>query len=316
MKKSVFEIITERVLSLLNDGIIPWRKPWKVAEGAPMNLVSKKPYRGINVWLLASLGYSSPWFLTFKQAQALGGSVNSGERGCPVVFWNFTEKAKTTEDRATGETKTKNVKTAFLRYYTVFHISQCTLPESKLPPVEEPVYTNTDPIESAEAIVAAMPNRPTITETDKDRACYSPAFDVVNIPRPEFFENMAKRYGVLLHELCHATGAASRLNRPGIANFDRFGSEQYGLEELVAEFGSSFLMATAGIEAETLENSAAYIQNWSKAIKKDPRMIIMAAAQGEKAARYILGDLVEIEDEPEIEGEQIEEEIVTKQKAA
>lgn len=299
MKKSVFEIVSERILTHLEQGVIPWRKPWMVAGNAPRNLVSGKSYRGINIWLLSALGYESPHFLTFRQCKELGGTVKAGSKSCPIVYWSFTEKE--VEDAATGEKKIRRV--GFLKYFSVFNLEQVELPEGKMPKAEEPVNPDTDPIEAAEAIVKGMPGAPAIIETAEDRACYLPFMDVVRIPRPEFFKSMAGRAAVLFHELSHATGHESRLNRPGVAKFDRHGSEQYGFEELIAEFSASYLCAMAGVENETIENSAAYIQGWSKAIRKDPKLIVQAASQGEKAARYILGEAAEKGEPEEIEEE-------------
>ena len=114
-----YDVITDRILAQLEAGTVPWRKPWNGKAGMPKNLKSGKDYRGINVFLLHSLGYESPYFLTFKQAKAKGGHVSKGEKGCPVVFWKWLEVDRNDD----GEPTTRRV--PMLRYYTVFNVAQC-----------------------------------------------------------------------------------------------------------------------------------------------------------------------------------------------
>src|SRR6266403_4522451 len=116
---SVYEIVTEQVIKQLESGVAPWRKPWRTEM--PANLVSKKEYRGINVFLLAVQGYGSRYWLTYRQAQSLDGSVRKGEHGSKVVFWKIDEYRK--EDKETGETESR--KSILLRYYTIFNLEQC-----------------------------------------------------------------------------------------------------------------------------------------------------------------------------------------------
>jgi hypothetical protein len=146
---SVYEIVTERILAELENGQVPWRKPWRTLP--PANLISKKPYRGINVFLLALAGYGSQYWLTYRQAQALGGNVRRGEHGTKIVFWKFDKYETGTAD---GETEERT--SAFLRYYTVFNLEQCDGLKALL------ALPLARPIESAEAIVQAMPNPPAL----------------------------------------------------------------------------------------------------------------------------------------------------------
>src|ERR1039458_5258215 len=146
---SVYEQITERIIALLEKGTVPWRKPWKAQTGLPRNLVSKKPYRGINVFLLHAMNFESPYWLTFHQARELGGTVRKGEKACPVVFWKQLE----VEDEVTGEKE----KVPMIRFYYVFNVSQCDgLTNLPAPAVETPFSPPTKP----EEIVAFMPKRP------------------------------------------------------------------------------------------------------------------------------------------------------------
>ncbi len=285
MNDKVYQIITDRITELLEKGTVPWNKPWTSNQSnlLPRNFLSKKPYRGINTFLLHAMGYSSPFWLTFKQAQALKGNVRKGEKSTPIVFWKWLD---TDEATSTGKTK----KVPMLRYYSGFNLEQCEGIE--LPPVTEPAPTRThDPIASAEAIVAAMPNRPAI-EIKGGQACYSPALDLVRMPAPETFCGEQEYYSTLFHELTHATGHQTRCNRKGIAGTDgewsRFGTAPYAREELVAEMGAAFLSGHAGILNRTVDNSAAYIQSWLGRLKEDCKLVVTAAAQAQKASDYIL----------------------------
>jgi len=277
----VYEIITETIIKKLEEGTIPWHMPWS-ADG-PQNLISDKPYRGINIFLLGSLGYMSPYWLTFKQAQSLGGHVNKGEKGTPVVFWKTYSKMETDPDSQKTEKKSRFV----LRYYSVFNIEQCNLPAEEVPQAD-PTTKEFDPIPKAETVVEAMPNAPAITHQSQ-RACYSPLLDVVNMPQPESFDTPENYYSTLFHELTHSTGHESRLNRKGIIDPVRFGSHSYSKEELVAEMGAAFLSGHCGIEDRILDNSAAYINGWLGRLRNDSKLVVMAAAKAQKASDYILG---------------------------
>ena len=211
--------------------------------------------------------------MTYKQANLLGGHVKVGEKGIPIVFWNFI---------IDKESETKK-KLPFLRYYTVFNASQCEnieIPASPQRPFNE--------IEECERIVSEMPNAPTIKH-GAPYAAYSPVTDVVKIPARERFDSAEDFYSTMFHELSHASGSLLRLNRPGITKDLEFGSECYSEEELIAELSSAFLCAKAGIVANTIHNSASYISGWLKALRNDKRMIVLAAGQAQRATDYILG---------------------------
>jgi len=274
-RQSVYEIITSQILAELEKGVVPWRKPWRTLP--PANLVSKKPYRGINTFLLALAGYGSQYWLTYRQAQALGGNVRRGERGAKIVFWKFNEYETETAD---GETENRT--SAFLRYYTVFNLEQTEGLKAllALPPAR--------PIESAEAIIAGMPNPPAYQQGFL--ACYSPSNDTVTMPSPNAFSSRAEYYSTKFHELTHATGHAKRLGREGFDKPQEFGSESHSREELVAEMGSAMLCGVAGIEQNTLANSAAYLKSWITRLKSDSRLVISAASAAQKAADYIRGE--------------------------
>jgi antirestriction protein ArdC len=280
---SIYEIITEQILKKLEAGEIPWHKPWTGGE-YPKNLVSKKEYRGINLFLLDCQKYSSPFWLTYKQATDLGGFVRPGEKGSKVVFWK-TEKSKD-EDRPEDDSDQKNYK-FILRYYIVFNLDQCDgIDEKKIPQTEK--KPNFQPLSECESILNGMPNKPLI-KFEESRAYYRPSEDFVNMPKPEIFDKPEFYYSVLFHEIGHATGHQSRLGRHKQSEMSSFGSENYSKEELVAEMTASFICGKCQIEQETIENSAAYIQSWLKALKNDSKMVVLAAAQAQRAADYIQG---------------------------
>jgi antirestriction protein ArdC len=282
-----FAIITERVIALLEQGTIPWQKPWQGAEQAPQNLVSRKPYRGVNVFLLHAMHYTSPFWLTFKQAQELGGHVRKGEKACPVVFWKWLDVVG---ENGEGDGETKRV--PFLRYYSVFNVAQCDGIEGHVPAVPGGNARTHKPIEEAERIVANMPKRPEIRQA-LDRAFYSPSGDYVGMPSLEHFKSAEDYHSVLFHELTHSTGHESRLARKGVSGTDgewsSFGSAPYAKEELVAEMGAAFLCGQAGIVERTINNSAAYVASWLARLKDDSKLVVQAAAQAQKAADFILG---------------------------
>ena len=269
-----YDVITENIIKRLEAGIVPWHRPWVGSQNAPTNLVSRKPYRGINPLILASAGYASPFWLTFKQAQSLKGSVRKGEHGQKIVFWNVGEREKTDGSKE---------RSFLLRYYTVFNALQCdglTIPELE-------TRTN-NPILTAENIALGY-SGPTLDWTSSG-AWYRPATDHISMPPKATFKSSEAIYATLFHEMGHSTGHASRLNREGIAKHNGFGSELYSKEELIAEMTSAFLCADAGIDTEgILDNSAAYLASWIKVLKGDSKLIVSAAAGAQKAAGLILG---------------------------
>jgi len=260
------------VIKQLESGVAPWRKPWRTLP--PANLNSKKPYRGINVFLLAFAGYGSQYWLTYRQAHALGGNVRSGEHGTKIVFWKFDKFETETTDRETEERKG-----AFLRYYTVFNLEQTEGLKALL--ALPPAF----PIESAEAITAGMPNPPAFEQAAQ--AAYIASRDTVTMPSRTAFESQAEYYSTLFHELTHSTGHAKRLAREGFDTPQKFGSDSYSREELIAEMGSAMLCGVAGIEQATISNSAAYLQSWIRRLKADSRLVVSAASAAQKAADYI-----------------------------
>ena len=284
VKRDVYHIVTERIIEKLEHGVVPWRQPWQDA-GLPQNLITKRPYRGINVMLLASLGYAQNLFLTSKQLNELGGSIKAGENPVLVVYWNWQESKPNPNKEASDEQGGAQKKIPFLRYYTVFNVSQCDgIPESLMP---QAVERTAEPIPACEAIVSHMAKRPEILHKEL-RAFYNPVADVVNLPRRPYFRSDESYYATLFHELVHATGHPSRLNRKGLNEMSEFGSEPYSFEELVAEIGACYLESYAGIAQDQFEQNVSYIKGWLKKFKDDKRFVVQASALAQKATDFIL----------------------------
>ena len=277
----VYGIVTEKILKALEEGTVPWQKPWIGSEKA-VNYVTRKPYKGINTLLLDQPGE----YLTFKQCTTLGGKVKKGEKAQMIVFFTFSEHK---EKDANGEDKI--TKFPVLKYYNVFHLSQCEGIESKL----EPPSPEADPLAEGENIINEYVTRSGVgfeAVKGSDRAFYRPSEDRVVVPHISQYKLVEEYYSTTVHELTHSTGHSSRLKRFGEKNdgVAAFGDEVYSKEELIAEIGSSMLMSIAGIERpETFQNSASYLQSWLNVLKGDKRLIVTAANAAQKAVDLILG---------------------------
>jgi antirestriction protein ArdC len=281
-RADIYQIITDRIISRIEtEGQLPWQQPWanyNGISGQPQNFITKKPYRGCNVWILSACKFNSPYWLTFKQAQSLGGTVKKGEKGIPVVYWQWIEKKSKDSE---GD------RIPLLKYFTVFNIDQCEGFEK--PELDQKEPNQVAGFERAEEIVQQMPNRPEL-RLDASSAYYSPASDIVHVPSKESFTSVAEFYNTTFHELIHATGHSTRCARmKTLQDWHRYGSDPYAKEELVAEMGASFLCGVSGISPKVEDNSLAYLQGWISRIRGDKKLLIQASAQAQKAADFILG---------------------------
>jgi antirestriction protein ArdC len=268
------------VLAELAKGTVPWRQPWRAEFGLPRNLDSQKPYRGINVLVLMSsalsAGYPSNWWVTFNQAKELGGHINQGEHGFPIVFYQRAP-SEPEEERAGGEhVRLAAHGRAVLKVYTVFNVAQC----SDLTAPVAPTLT-WQPVEAAEMIVATSEVPLHFTG---DSAYYSPAMDAITLPPRAFFEDATGYYGTLMHEFVHSTGHQSRLDR----KFGKFGSADYAWEELTAEMGSAMLSVITGVPCPDFPNMAAYLDHWRVRMHRDPQAIGEAASAAQRAVEWLL----------------------------
>ena len=268
MKTVAYEAVYNQIIKKMEDGIIPWKKPWKSYR--PCNAKTGRPYNGVNFFLLSMTDFSDNRWITYNQLQELGGNVKKGQKSTQVVFWQILNKEE--------DGKKKSI--PILKYFNVFNIEQTEGVEWSKVEFESNI--------SAEEIIEGFESKPEIIHSASDRACYIPKLDTVRMPLKEAFVSVDTYYSTLFHELAHSTGHKDRLSRKGITDTAYFGDADYSEEELIAEFASAFLCNTAGID-NTMEHSAAYLQSWMKAFKDNPSMIVHAASKAQKAADYILG---------------------------
>lgn len=288
---NVYQAVTDRIIAQMEQGIVPWHKPWTGAADGAINYVSRRAYSVLNQWLL---GRDGEW-LTFKQVQQCGGRIKKGAKAGMVVFYTQHQYKVMVnvedEDGKVHEEERTKVKPV-LRAYNVFHISDCEGIESK---IQEGVKNDVEPIEQAEKVISEYVSREKEltfrNDSVTDKAYYSPASDMVCVPMISQYDVVEEYYSTTFHELVHSTMKETRCNRKAENKMAAFGSADYSREELVAETGSAMLCTKVGIDCDkAFKNSVAYIQSWLKALKNDNKMIVWAASRAEKAAKYIMGE--------------------------
>lgn len=297
MKEDVYQKVTDQIIAQLQQGTAPWRKPWNAEHAAgritrPLR-ANGIAYRGINVIMLWAAamerGYAAPLWLTFKQAQELGGHVRKGEKGSLVVYANTINR--TEADAETGEDVDKVI--PFMKGYTVFNAEQVDDLPAHFYAMAQPVLDPVARIAQAEAFFAAT--GATIRHGG-NQAFYTMAEDRVQMPPFETFRDAESYYATLGHELTHWTRHPTRLERD--FGRKRWGDAGYAAEELVAELGAAFLCADLGLTPELRDDHAAYIASWLKVLQDDKRAIFTAAAHAQRAADYLHGCQPLIEEEP------------------
>jgi antirestriction protein ArdC len=285
MSDTIHRMVTERMIAALERGTVPWHKPWHAADGRPTSMTTGQPYRGVNVFLLgltaAEQAYGSRYWGTYRQIAELGGQVHKGEQSTLVVFWKPVEVAD--RDPQTAEVTVKQV--PVLRYYRVFNAAQAY----HLPDRFHPAPKQDTQIAEPQTVLDGYQARgPALRHVAGDRAAYQPVTDTIGLPLRSQFKSPQHYYATAFHEAAHSTGHPSRLNRPGIAAFDHFGSDRYAREELVAEMTSSILCAGTGIDDPDLfDNAAAYIAGWLSVLNHDRTLVVAAAAQAQQACDLI-----------------------------
>ena len=283
--KDLYAQVTAKIVADLEKGVRSWNQPWAARGGGEVTIPVRHnsvAYRGVNVLLLwieaMRKGFGSPKWMTYHQAQLLGGQVRKGERGSMVVFTRPLEFTQTDE---AGEEVERNIR--LLRHYIVFNAEQIDGLPAECHPQPAPARPLTERIEAADSFVTAT--CATVLHGG-DRAFYAPSRDIVQMPPFERFTAKESYYGTLLHELTHWTGNSARLNR----EFGKtFGDRVYANEELVAELGAAFLCASLGITPEIRQDHAAYIGDWLAIMKEDNRAIFRAAAHAQRAADFLNG---------------------------
>jgi len=303
--KNVYQIVTDRIVEQMEQGVCPWRRPWQYVNGVAqcaVNYTTGKPYSMLNQWLL---GFRTGEYLTYKQATALGGKVKKGAKAGMVVFWaTYTTHDRKKRDEQgnvvtdeDGNEVTEGVTTEHempvLKYYLVYHIDDIEGIESKYAGAASDAFKpRVDPIEAAEEIMwqYVLREEKLTFECYKptNKAYYSPSTDTVVVPMLSQYDQAEEFYSTAFHELTHSTLPAYRCNRKDDGQAHRFGDNSYSREELVAEIGSAMLCNIAGLDCDkAFKNSVAYIKGWLKHLKDNPKWIVWAASRAEKAARYI-----------------------------
>ena len=282
LRRDHYQELTDKVIAALEAGTAPWRKPWNPdacrGSTAPVNAVTRHRYRGVNLFVLGmsplAVVSGDPRWCSYRQASARGWQVRKGERATPVYFYKPIEIV----DKSEGDAETRKI--PVLRVFSVFHASQI----DGVPELAPPVATKSvvERIEDAETILVTsrVPVR-----IGGDRAFYHPALDFIQLPPDETFESPAARAVTALHELAHASGHPSRLNRDLSG---RFGSSAYSREELRADLASLLVGSEIGLPTD-IPNHASYVESWIANLKADKREFFHAAAEAQRIADYILG---------------------------
>ena len=278
----IIEKINQKIITSLENGVIPWNKPWKDSESKlPQNFISKKPYSGINFVLTNCNLFQSPYWLTYKQVRDLGGNVRKGEQATPIIFY----KTLVIKDE---DEKEEEKKIPLLRYFNVFNLDQVENIRTDVP--VEILNDKESLMEHCPNVLESYVDCPEIRIGNYNRCSYSPADDTIRMHSPRHFESEKQYYSVLFHELVHSTGAKKRLSRDAVIGRDN-SKEAYAKEELIAELGASYLRAFTGIGSNMQdESSASYIQGWLSALNNDKRFFFTQASQAKKAVSYILGE--------------------------
>jgi antirestriction protein ArdC len=304
-----YQEVTDAIINSLENGVVPWRALWNgVACGLPMNATTGRTYRGINLLLLSlaqSVRFNSdPRWCSYRQAQARGWQVRRGERGTTVIF--YKQLLKRYEFSQDGSQRFFPL----LRSSTIFHASQIDgIPEYVAPEL------GSVPWQTPEAVDFLVKNSGVDLRFGGGQAFYSPSTDHVQMPPVESFESTEAYAKVLIHELGHWSYAKPRLD---LSKGGRFGSAAYAAEEVRVEIASSMTCATLGIEP-MVEHTAAYVENWLKALRNDKREIFHAAADAQRIADYLLAfhpdyaqamasrDEADVDDNSEADGEALQE---------
>ena len=279
-KPDVAQVITDLILEKIAAGTAPWLKPWSATSTRPLRY-NGIPYTGINcfyLWAVAeSRGFTSPYWMTFRQATELGGQVRKGESGSFSVFYSSARKTDT--DRLTGEATEKTIR--FMKWNHVFNASQIDgLSGHYYPEPPDPAAIGELSARVRE-FLEAIPIR---VVHGGDSAHYSPGTDTVTLPNPSVFHSIEAYFSTRCHELGHATGAARRLNR----QFGkRFGDDAYAFEEIVASLCQATLCAEYGLPNELHDSHASYIHHWMKILRGDKTAILHAAAKAEQAVKWL-----------------------------
>lgn len=279
--------IVEQLIQRMEQDGLQWKKGWNQSTNAPNNPVSGVIYRGGNRFRLimasAIKGYEDNRWLTFKQAQEKGYKIKPKEKGTLCEKWIFTKEVEL-ENKETGEKEKVKVQLEHpvVNYFIVFNGQQI----DGIPPAPREEKRYSMELDNIERRILEMSECP-IYLKHQDEAFYNPKMDCIVLPTREQFHSQQEFIATALHEQAHSTGHPSRLNR----NLKgKFGTESYAKEELRAELSSLFAQGDIGInlEANHIDNHAAYINSWIRAIKDDPNELFRACAEADQISNRLM----------------------------
>ena len=280
-QRDVYRKVTDAIINAIENGVGNWRMPWHTSGRfafSPINVTSRKPYRGINtlcLWSAAQAkGYESGEWATYQQWQDKGAQVRKGEKSTTVVFWKFANDASETED---GETRSSS-RLLFTRGYAVFNAAQV----DGYTPKADAEQSIPERIAHAEAFFTAIGAD---VAHGGNRAYYAPATDHIQMPPFVAFRESVAYYSTLAHEHTHWTAHTARCDRQ---LGKRFGDNAYAAEELIAELGAAFTCAHLGLSTEPREDHAQYIQSWLTVLKADAKAIFTAASKAQQATDWLI----------------------------
>ena len=302
-KKDYYEEVTNKIIKALENNTRPWVQPWDGGMLPMPKRHNNTAYQGINMLILwqeaGEGGYSSPYWMTFKQAKILGGNVKKGEGATTIFYAGSTiannnkeedeeAKERQSQDLEADKGKKPNFKQAFIKFmksYKVFNANQIEgLPEKYYEVLS--IENNVKELEKLPKLEEFIKNTEANIKHGGIRAYYKPSSDHIQMPEMRFFKNGNSYYSTICHELTHWSGGKERLNRN--LGGKRFGDQGYAMEELVAELGAAFLSSSLGINADVREDHAPYIASWLKVLKSDKRAIFNAASLAQIASNYLL----------------------------
>lgn len=279
----VCEEITQEIIEELKQGVMPWNKPW--TGDSPVLQAPRRHegqhYRGINTVILLvkamNKGFSSPYWMTFKQATALGATIKKGQKSTKIFYASSFEVEEETEQ---GEQETHKI--PYMKVYNVFNADQIEGLEDKYYYQADNNVIINDDIERIESFESFLEATGANFKHEGHNAFYSPIEDTITLPEFNTFKSSQGYYATAFHELTHWTGHKDRLDRELSMK-----KASYAFEELIAELGAAFLCAYTGIQPNIRDDHAPYISSWIKALEDDPKVLFKAASKAQAALDYI-----------------------------
>ncbi|BDG86385.1 ArdC family protein [Citrobacter koseri] len=304
-KADLYQQVTEKIMAAMEKGVPPWRRPWRSAKNVhgsalPVNATTGRHYSGVNIpllWMSAEeRGFNSDRWLTYQQAKAVGGQVRKGESSSMAIIYKPFEKQATDDNDnklfdKDGSPVMESL--AMLKPLQLFNVAQCDgLPDAvtgvqQATTTEDGCGSILSEHQQEQALAILNATGVTCTSYRQNRAYYQSSADRIVMPAMPQFVSEADYWSTLLHELVHATGHSSRLNREGITSSSRkFGDPVYAFEELIAETGSAFLCAELGVYGDVQHES--YLASWLKVLRDDKKAFFRACRFAREASEFLL----------------------------